>query len=434
MSDDSAGAVASRRCLGTAVGLLALTLALGGCEAERGKERVGTAGGAAHPPVALAHPSSATPSPSAPTSVSVGVGHACVTSGDGRAWCWGDNAGAQLGAVPDSESVVRPVRVESETPFVSVGAGGAHSCALSRDGAAWCWGANPSGQLGDGTARGRSRPLAVSVPARFTQVAVGISHSCALDATGAAWCWGANQVGQLGDGSTRDASRPVRVAGDARYRALGVGGASTCGLASGGAVWCWGASAVGRGEGSTSLRTTTPARVAELRDIASLSVGTHLTCAVGTDHTVWCAGDNSSGQLANGRSDDMMSEHPEPVAVTFPAGVTIAEVAAGEGHACALDSDGRAWCWGRGASGEIGDTTSLGRCALGTGLIPCAKHPVAVTDDYRFRAISTGTSESCGITRDERVVCWGGAGGGVREIVLPVPAVVSPSAAPPPEP
>jgi alpha-tubulin suppressor-like RCC1 family protein len=134
---------------------------------------------------------------------------------------------------------------------------------------------------------------------------------------------------------------------------------------------------------------------------------------------VVCAGDNSAGQLGIGSADGMMSQHPDPSALAFPDGVAIADVAAGEGHACAIASDGRAWCWGRGASGEIGDPASLSRCNAGTGTIPCATRPVAVAADRTFRALATGSEETCGITSAGRLVCWGGGADrpGVREVV-----------------
>jgi Alpha-tubulin suppressor and related RCC1 domain-containing proteins len=405
-----------RRWISTAAGSVVLALALGACGAPRDES-------AARAPVAksAAMPDPpAVPQSSVAVSISVGMSHVCAAMSDGQVWCWGGNEGGQLGAVADSDSSSAAVRVEAAPSFTAVAAGGAHSCALAKDGTIWCWGANPNGQLGDGTMKSRTHPAVVAGTGRFTAVAAGVSHSCALDATGAAWCWGANQLGQLGNAGTTSSRVPLRVSDGMRFRALAAGGAATCGIATDATMWCWGASPVGHGEGGGALHASTPVEVPSLRGAESLSLAPSLACAVTAAHGVLCAGDNSAGQLGNGAADEMLSQHPDPTPVSFPDGVTIAKVAAGEGHACAIAIDGHAWCWGSGASGEIGDSPLLSRCTAGTGTIPCAKHPVAVAADRVFRAISAGREESCGITRDGRVVCWGGEldHRGVREIAV----------------
>jgi alpha-tubulin suppressor-like RCC1 family protein len=43
-----------------------------------------------------------------------------------------------------------PVRVIGIGDAVALGVGAKHSCAVRRDGTAWCWGANDVGQLGTG--------------------------------------------------------------------------------------------------------------------------------------------------------------------------------------------------------------------------------------------------------------------------------------------
>ena len=70
----------------------------------------------------------------------------------------------------------------------------------------FAWGANSSGQLGDGTKNQRTEPVPVNVSgalagANVVAVSAGLVHSLALSADGRAFTWGYNLSGQLLDGS-----------------------------------------------------------------------------------------------------------------------------------------------------------------------------------------------------------------------------------------
>jgi alpha-tubulin suppressor-like RCC1 family protein len=126
--------------------------------------------------------------------------------------CWGANGSGQLGATTSQDEcpgwagigtqpcAPYPVHVGlSEQQVITVAAGGAHTCALSADGTAYCWGANDHGQLGIGASGNRAAPTPVA------------AEGIAFRELTAAYCWGSNSDGQLGDGTTTDRSAPVRV-------------------------------------------------------------------------------------------------------------------------------------------------------------------------------------------------------------------------------
>src|SRR2546425_9544657 len=103
--------------------------------------------------------------------------------------------------------------------FAAVSVGGIHTCGVAAGGVAYCWGWNTRGQLGDGTS-GTERwvPIRVLGDARFAAVSAGDRYTCGLTAAGAAYCWGLNGWGQLGDGTTTDRSSPVPVAGGPGFK------------------------------------------------------------------------------------------------------------------------------------------------------------------------------------------------------------------------
>jgi alpha-tubulin suppressor-like RCC1 family protein len=61
-----------------------------------------------------------------------------------------------------------------------------HSCLVSTDGRAFCWGGNDHGQVGNGATARVSTPASIGGDLRFTSVAAGLSHSCAIARGGAA--------------------------------------------------------------------------------------------------------------------------------------------------------------------------------------------------------------------------------------------------------
>src|SRR5437588_6957911 len=163
-----------------------------------------------------------------------------------------------------------PVAVAGGLTFTTLNVGTQHTCARATDGSWYCWGLNNYGQLGTGAtgpetcaaAPCSSTPVAVSVGINLTAVRAGRPHSCGVTSAGAAYCWGENVYGQLGDGTTTNSLTPVAVAGGHAFASLSPFLYHTCGLSTGGAAYCWGSNSNGAlGDGSTTS-STVPVRVA----------------------------------------------------------------------------------------------------------------------------------------------------------------------------
>jgi alpha-tubulin suppressor-like RCC1 family protein len=77
-----------------------------------------------------------------------------------------------------------------------------HSVVLGVDGKAYSWGGNASGQLGDGSVdERRTAVAAVGVTGNLKSVVAGGEYSLGLGEDGVVYAWGANESGQLGDGT-----------------------------------------------------------------------------------------------------------------------------------------------------------------------------------------------------------------------------------------
>ncbi|MGI9117687.1 MAG: RCC1 domain-containing protein [Gaiellales bacterium] len=188
-----------------------------------------------------------------PSLLAAGGAHACAGI-SARIACWGAGAAGQLGNGANADSPT-PVAVKLPATVdgvAQIAAGASSTCAVASDKKggtqrAWCWGANESGQLGDGTTTASNMPVRVTVPdgVEAKAVSVGVDHACLLASDEAVWCWGANASGQLGNGTTTASATPVQIAG-VKATLIGAGAGQTCASTTSGRLVCWGTNALGQ--------------------------------------------------------------------------------------------------------------------------------------------------------------------------------------------
>lgn len=147
--------------------------------------------------------------------VDAGVNNSCALTEKGRVKCWGQNMHGQAGngTAGRGQSWSTPVDVVGlDRGVVEIAVGANHICVLTEAGTVQCWGKNEDGELGDGTNGNRSVPVdVVDLQDEISAVAAGHDHSCAISIDGAVWCWGANTMGQLGIESLHESSVPQDV-------------------------------------------------------------------------------------------------------------------------------------------------------------------------------------------------------------------------------
>jgi alpha-tubulin suppressor-like RCC1 family protein len=194
--------------------------------------------------------------------IAAGGIHTCAIDFFQQAFCWGMGLNGQLGDGTNVFNQYQPQPVVGGTPFDSITAGYSHSCALASDGAAWCWGNNADGQLGDGSVQSSNVPVRVTGGLTFVALTAGYAHTCGIAADGTAWCWGRNEFGQLGDGTTTSRTSPTPVAGELVFKVLSAGDQQTCGVTVSRVAACWGDNEYGSLGDGTQIDRLVPTKVA----------------------------------------------------------------------------------------------------------------------------------------------------------------------------
>ncbi len=133
--------------------------------------------------------------------VSTGFHHTCAIRVGGDVLCWGHGSFGTLGD-GEASNATSPVEVELPEPAIDIAAGRFHSCAALQSGEVYCWGRNDSGQIAQAPTGGQhNEPMPVADLDDVHRVVSGADHSCALERDGLAYCWGGNEHGQIGDGT-----------------------------------------------------------------------------------------------------------------------------------------------------------------------------------------------------------------------------------------
>lgn len=326
----------------------------------------------------------------------------CLLNRSGEVVCWSPQG---LALIPGS-GALRFVTISGLSNLV---------CGLTADSAAYCWGAqNDFGEIGDGTRTPRESPSRVLGDVKFIAIKPQIAEVCALASTGRAYCWGDNHLGQLGTGEIgRDTGKlfPVPVKTSLRFREV----EPTWGLDRDGRAWGWGDAGYltafwwpvhrVRGDckdfyywlfaGRGCLVPTpikTPLRFA--------------TLTITESGQLYTFGDGWFGELGDGRIGDTFSPPIfaiEPVAVLGNIRFSV------RSGLCALDLQGRAYCWGPNFLGQ-----------LGAGDYDSRPVPTAVASAQRFVEILSNGLTACGRSSADQVWCWG-KGFGTMPVAVPFP-------------
>jgi alpha-tubulin suppressor-like RCC1 family protein len=345
---------------------------------------------------------------------------------NGTLWGWGENSSGQLGDATFASRNTPAEVAGGAATWTASASGLAHTVALRGDGTLWGWGENGSGQVGDGTNSSNSIPQQIFVTQPSSQidnwraVAAGDFHNVAIKSDGTLWAWGDDSFGQLGDGNLSSHKEPIQILTknpgnfDSNWVAVAAGGSFSLGLQADGTLWAWGDNSfLQLGADPALLAPATFSSVpVQLINFAppaagfnsgwvAVAAGLGHAMALQADGTLWSWGDNSVGQLGDGTTTSTFT----PVQVINAGSVPYAAMSAGDSHSLARRADGTLWAWGNDTAGQLG----TGPHPADTDPLNPQPHPtpvqVAAAADWTVPAV--GGSHSVALKADGTIWSWG---------------------------
>ncbi len=399
-------------------------------------------------------------------SISSNRQHSCGIK-NGTSYCWGINTDFQLGD-GSSNLASSPVKVSltnldaTSTSFEQISTGEQHSCGLTNDKVAYCWGKNGSGQLGDNSSTNSNKPIKVDMSSvedgTFMQIRTGAFFSCGLSVSKKVYCWGDNSHNQLGNSpeaiaaGTTSLLKPTLVTIAEEIKEISLSDSTVCALSNLNNIWCWGYNFYIYGNGAVTVATptqvsfdaseSTPAGEIQTGEaFTAVSIGSYNACALSTLNDIFCWGFKQQGILGVSTTDGFF-DHPYKRISTFKdknenllSNIKFKKISLGsrmrnyddltlEGkisgdsgtssanpryvHACAISTDNKIYCWGSNNLGQLGINKSSAQLAFTE--IPTEIYLTGDNSDIAFSGVSTGTFHTCAIgtkNNQEKIFCWG---------------------------
>jgi alpha-tubulin suppressor-like RCC1 family protein len=293
-----------------------------------------------------------------------------------------------------------------------------------------CWGLGKNGRLGYGSGANvgdDEDPAAagfvnLGAGMKAVQVAAGYGHNCVLTDAGEVKCWGQGASGRLGYGATVDVGLNevpanvgfVPLGRNLRAVQVALGLSQTCVVTNDGTVKCWGANGGGElGIGNTNDvgDDETPAEAPCVNlgagvKVAQISLGVGHACVLTTAGAVKCWGNAAAGQLGYGNTNNVGSAViPANVGfVELGVSTTVTQVGAGDEYTCARTSDGKVKCWGSGEAGRLGYQSITN---IGDDELPSTAGFVDIGTATTAQQLAVGNKSNCAVIAAGQAVCWG---------------------------
>lgn len=298
------------------------------------------------------------------------------------------------------------------------------TCGFLQGGEVLCWGSGRNGIFGNGYEFTNNRPEKINdLSGSIKQLKMSVRHSCAVLENGEVSCWGYGARGDTGRSEYLLLPFTVQNIEADSIESLALSHKQSCALVDEGKVVCWGKSQFNW----TSLG----------EDGVAIAAGSEHICVLSKDSNIKCVGDNDVGQLGPFEAHRSSDQEPPPFldsarditaygrstcainangraycwgaignyGITFTDrtmpqkldfGDKIKKLAMGKEHICALLESGAVECLGDNSRGQLGDGTTSSR-AYGASVVGLE---LAVD-------VSTGDQHTCAILEYGGVKCWG---------------------------
>lgn len=249
----------------------------------------------------------------------------------------------------------------------SVSAGTSHCAVVDQNGVLWMWGANGSGQFGNGTKDGSLEPI--KIMDGVSSVSCGSSFTAVIKSDRTLWTMGSNVYGELGNGGDCDGSsewqygvlrwktQPTMILDDVIF--VSCGDYYGAAVRSDGTLWMWGmVSRFGHGVDGNDVASytggmnpidiqTTPVKVED--HVTTVSCGGEQTLIIKDDGNAW------EWHVIHSVYAAVTDTASEPTKIMDDALM----VTSGSHHAAIVKADGTLWMYGSNWYGELGDGTTI---------------------------------------------------------------------------
>jgi len=346
------------------------------------------------------------PPPGRVTRVVANDVRACAIFESGRLQCWGGfNHEGELGR-GHKNTERTPAWVKNIRDVKMLALADDSTCAIVGSGDLFCWGKNRF--LEQDASPSVTIPAHVPGLSSVVDVAVSTYHGCAVDAAGSVFCWGSNSSGQLGLGAAAigtETKKPTQVPGIRDAIGVAVSRETTLAWTRSGDLFRWGMAS----DLKAPWAAPDPRKVGGLSSVKRVRMSLHQACALLSTSEVRCFERETLASLAAGKEYDFGPELP-PLLVAkmkiprrnliFPDGrglSGVADVAVFNHDATAWTEKGEVFSWGNAERGTVG------RPLRTKGFFP----PTRIQGLSDIVEVAGSFEHRCALDRQGKVFCFG---------------------------